>query len=212
MDQRNKKIQDYKRRIAYFKLQHKQMLRKPSKTEIDYLRLLMKRLKDLEKAGQQDGMKIPICSGPAGLDKFADECAKKLFSGIKHQFFFPNEGSHNEQLDNAQILGGLRNQANVYAIFVRNKKSEKESDWEKMYVGQRKCSGIRERITQHLIKKHSKTGSMLKKVKKAVLKGKEVGLSFIKVEPEPLRLFVEETIIAKHNNKYKKDLPWNTHG
>ena len=49
---------------------------------------------------------------------------------------------------------------------------------------------------------------MLEAVKTAVAAGQEIGVSFIKVEPESLRLFVEETIIAKH----KTELPWNTHG
>jgi len=49
---------------------------------------------------------------------------------------------------------------------------------------------------------------VLEKVKTAVSNGDEIGISFIKVEPEPLRLFVEETIIAKH----REELPWNTHG
>lgn len=67
---------------------------------------------------------------------------------------------------------------------------------------------LRERITQHLIAKDSRTGSMLEVAKKAVADGYDIGLSFIKVQPESLRLFVEEAIIAKHKNK----LPWNTHG
>jgi hypothetical protein len=49
---------------------------------------------------------------------------------------------------------------------------------------------------------------MLEAVKTLVTSGQEIGVSFIKVEPESLRLFVEETIIAKHKN----ELPWNTHG
>jgi hypothetical protein len=81
-------------------------------------------------------------------------------------------------------------------------------NWSTVYVGERKSSGLRERITQHLITKDHRTGSMLKAVKTAVAAGQKIGVSFIMVEPESLRLFVEETIIAKHKNK----LPWNTHG
>jgi hypothetical protein len=59
-----------------------------------------------------------------------------------------------------------------------------------------------------MITKDHRTGSMLKAVKTAVAAGQEIGVSFIKVEPQSLRLFVEETIIVKHKN----ELPWNTHG
>ncbi len=63
-------------------------------------------------------------------------------------------------------------------------------------------------MTQHLIAKDHRTGSMLEAVKTAVAAQQKIGVSFIKVQPESLRLFVEETIIAKH----KDELPWNTHG
>ena len=49
---------------------------------------------------------------------------------------------------------------------------------------------------------------MLEAIKTAVSAGEKIGISLIKVQPESLRLFVEETIIAMH----KKDLSWNTHG
>jgi hypothetical protein len=49
---------------------------------------------------------------------------------------------------------------------------------------------------------------MLAAVQTAVAAGEEIGFSFIKVHPESLRLFVEETIIASN----KARLPWNTHG
>ena len=77
-----------------------------------------------------------------------------------------------------------------------------------MYVGERKADGLRSRITEHLIKKDHKTGSKLAEIQAAVANGLEIGLSFIRVEPQSLRLFVEETIIV--NNKSK--LPWNSQG
>ena len=79
-----------------------------------------------------------------------------------------------------------------------------------MYVGERKSIGLRDRITQHLIDKDHRTGSMLEAVKTAVSAGQRVGLSFVKVDPESLRLYVEETIISTCKKEGK--LPWNTHG
>jgi len=49
---------------------------------------------------------------------------------------------------------------------------------------------------------------MLEAVKTAVADGNKIAISYIKVKPESLRLYVEETIIARR----KKTLPWNTHG
>ncbi len=49
---------------------------------------------------------------------------------------------------------------------------------------------------------------MFNAIKDAVLNKKTIAISYIKVEPESLRLYVEETIIAKR----KDTLKWNTHG
>jgi len=107
---------------------------------------------------------------------------------------------------NKDILDSLRNSGNVYSLYTRSKKNN--AAWIPVYVGQRKSASLRERITQHLITKDERTGSMLEAVKTAVADGNKIAISYIKVKPESLRLYVEETIIAKR----KKTLPWNTHG
>ncbi len=157
-------------------------------------------------------MTTPILRGPLGLDEFAESCARELFKQEPYQFIFPGgcsiqywPASEIKAL-NKEFLESLRNGANIYALFIR--KSGTGKSWSPVYVGQRKSTGLRERITQHLIKKHVRTGSMLENVKSVVPDGQEIGVSIIKVEPESLRLFVEETIIAT----YKNELVWNTHG
>lgn len=154
-------------------------------------------------------LRIETLKGPDGLEVFAKQCEDALLFAKPIPFIFPKEFSKNWLVKeikekNKGILSVLNNNANVYAIFIRKRGSK----WQIKYVGQRKCEGIRERITQHLIDKDPRTGSVLEKVRKAVFSDKEVGLSFIKVEPDSLRLFVEETIIR--NNK--SSLEWNTHG
>ncbi len=157
-------------------------------------------------------MPTPKLSGPSGLAEFAELCAQALFAEVPHQFIFPvgcslQHWSVGEiKTLNEIFLKTLKHRANVYVLSVRP--SGGNQNWSPVYVGQRKSAGLRERITQHLITKNHRTGSMLEAVKTAVAAGQEIGVSFIKVEPESLRLFVEETIIAKH----KKELPWNTHG
>ncbi len=157
-------------------------------------------------------MNTPIHNGPEGLAEFSERCANDLFAKVQYQFKYPAGSSlqrwsvQDIKAENEQFLRSLRNTANVYVIFV--KQPVQGSPWVKVYVGERKSSGLRDRITQHLIDKHEKTGSMLEAVKTVVSSGAQIGLSIIKVQPESLRLYVEEAIIAKH----KRELPWNTHG
>ena len=155
-------------------------------------------------------MNVTEHAGPDSLDTFSEECEKSLLSGVIYQFKYPdgtslsNWSAEEIKKNNKQFLDNLRNRGNVYALWVRESEQE---EWVAVYVGQRKSKNLRERLTQHLLKKNKKTGSMLASVKTAVGAGKQIGVSFIKVHPESLRLFVEETIIARR----KADLPWNTH-
>lgn len=155
-------------------------------------------------------MQTSLHIGPDGLHDFAEECAKVLLAGVQHQFTYPKGCTlHDWPIDsikraNESFLKSLRGRANVYAIFVRRT----DEHWLPVYVGERKSIGLRDRLTQHLISKNHRTGSMLEAVKTAVSAGEEIGVSLIKVQPESLRLYVEETIISMH----KERLPWNTHG
>lgn len=153
----------------------------------------------------------PTHTGPDGLAEFAGECAHALLAGVQQEFRYPpgcsltNWPSAEIKAVNENFLKTLRGRGNVYAIYLRN---SKQNEWISVYVGQRKSANLRERISHHLLSKHEKTGSMLAAVQTAVAAGGEIGLSFIKVHPESLRLYVEESIIASH----KTSLPWNTHG
>lgn len=157
-------------------------------------------------------MNTPVHHGPPGLAELAEACAHDLFSRVQHEFRFPLGCSAQNwpvaeiKAANEELLRSLRNRGNVYTLFVRA--PGEAASWTKMYVGERKGAGLRDRITQHIIVKHPKTGSMLEEVKTAVSGGAAIGLSFIKVQPESLRLYVEEAIIAKH----KTELPWNSRG
>jgi hypothetical protein len=156
----------------------------------------------------------PTLHGPNGLSGFANECAEALFANVQYRCLFPNgitvqnwPAAEIKKL-NEEFLASLRHRANLYCIFVRA--PGPDSPWKPFYVGERKSTGLRERVTQHFIEKHHKTGSMLEAIKTAVASGQEIGFSFVKVQPDSLRLFVEETIIAEW--KKKGELPWNSHG
>lgn len=157
-------------------------------------------------------MNTPIFTGPAELASFVISCEDALLKTAQHKFIFPAGSSKDSwpteeiKAANQALLSKLRHQGNVYALFVR--KPTPNSTWEVRYVGERKADGLRSRITDHLIKKNAQTGSKLQEIQSAVGDGSEIGLSFIKVEPQSLRLFVEEIIIF--NNKSR--LPWNFQG
>lgn len=153
-----------------------------------------------------------VLHGPKELAAFAASCEAALLQGDKHEVQYPtgSNAAHwpAEEIKskNEALLAQLRGGGNVYALFVAD--GPVSSEWVLRYVGERKSDGLRQRLTEHLIKKNAKTGSKLTDVQAAVSTGKRISVSFIKVAPEALRLYVEETIIAKH----KAMLPWNTHG
>ncbi|PCI28642.1 MAG: hypothetical protein COB67_05895 [SAR324 cluster bacterium] len=105
---------------------------------------------------------------------------------------------------NKSLLKEIAKKTNVYAIFIANKNS---NDYKAVYIGQSKSSGARTRLTNHLIKKHKKTGAKLDQVIRHIEDGGSIKVSFILTEPESLRHYIEEELIKK----YSKTLIWNIH-
>ena len=132
---------------------------------------------------------------------------EELLSGPMACVGYP-EGSGPEKWDarkiseiNADLLSSLAGRGNVYALFVGGCEQ-----WNAMYIGQRKREKLRDRMRQHLVKRHKKTGSQLRQVQRAVADGKKIGISYVLVEPDALRHYVEESIIAARSDG---ELPWN---
>ncbi|MDQ0608008.1 hypothetical protein QFZ83_002179 [Variovorax sp. W1I1] len=135
----------------------------------------------------------------ASLETFAKKCAKTLLSNPPMEIVkFPLDCSATNWCQitikelNEGFLGKLRNNGNVYALFLE---AEDLTKWEPRYVGKSARSNLRTRISNHLIGKHEKTGSKLDEVRQAVLAGRKIGISYILVEPEELRGYVEEKLI-----------------
>lgn len=155
---------------------------------------------------------MAVLKGPDGLEQFAAKCCKALLVRNPIEFKYPQGTSLTawsvEEIRslNKPVLDGLNGNGNVYAIYTSN--VGEQDQWTPVYVGQRKSTSLRGRLAQHLITKSEQTGSMLEAVKTSVSDGHRIGISYIKVEPESLRLYVEETIISQQ----KDMLPWNTHG
>lgn len=108
-----------------------------------------------------------------------------------------------DQIDaeNQSLLNSVSNAANVYAIFTAPKDS---NEFTLQYIGKTTKKLARQRIRNHLITKNEKTGAKLWKIISHVQAGGAVKLSWVTVEPESLRNYIEEELINRH-----KEANWN---
>lgn len=95
---------------------------------------------------------------------------------------------------------------NIYAIWL---KQPEDSEWQLMYIGQRKTSACRQRVRQHLFSAPMGTESKLKRVQDAVRGGHEIALSAILVQPDYMRRSIEEALIVRYRTLGCAQ--WNTH-
>ncbi len=141
------------------------------------------------------------------LEAYRDAVEKELFNVDNRQHVSYPEGAtvlwNVEQLErlNEHVLKLVAGNANVYAIFVRQSCAE---SYQLRYIGKTTNRLARQRIRNHLIAKHAKTGSVLDKVKEVVKAGGAISISWVKVEPESLRNYLEEELIKRHPEAY-----WN---
>lgn len=108
-----------------------------------------------------------------------------------------------EQLDtrNKAVLDAVSGVANVYAIFTAPNDT---NDFSLRYIGKTTRKLARQRIRNHLIKKNKGTGAKLDKIIAHVRSDGLVKISWVKIEPESLRNYVEEELISRH-----KEADWN---
>ena len=142
------------------------------------------------------------------LEQFLEECESKLFAEESKVEIIYNPKWDISEIKNTNkklfdSIGEIK--PNIYAIFATE---NKDSDFRLKYIGQTNSQGARTRLTNHLITKNDKTRAQLEKVKSIVKSGGRIKVSFIKIEPESLRHYIEEMLIEKDENK----LEWNAHG
>lgn len=102
---------------------------------------------------------------------------------------------------NKELLGAVSGCANVYAIFTASSNS---NHFSLRYIGKTTRKLARQRIMNHLIKKNERTGAKLQDVVEHVLLGGQVKISWIEIQPESLRNYIEEELIHRH-----KEADWN---
>lgn len=98
-------------------------------------------------------------------------------------------------VENEMLLSDASGQANVYILFTATKGS---SDYKLRYIGKTTRKLARQRLRNHLFKKHNDTGAKLEKVKSHVKSGGSVKISWVSIEPESLRNWAEEELISLH--------------
>ncbi|MBK6567658.1 hypothetical protein [Candidatus Aalborgicola defluviihabitans] len=114
--------------------------------------------------------------------------------------------SDKKTLKNNQLPSSLGGDSiNIYALWQRNTSNEK---WELMYVGQRSFKSGWGRVRQHLFSTPSGTQSKLQEVRAAIESGAQVGVTAILVQPDSIRLTVEEELINR-NSLSETHLLWN---
>lgn len=103
--------------------------------------------------------------------------------------------------ENQALLNNVSKKAIVYSIWVGDDKT----DMEIQYIGHANARISRQRLRNHLCKKHKKTGAKLTKVEAALKSNKTIAVSIVEIQPEFMRKAFETWIIGEN----KEDLPWN---
>jgi hypothetical protein len=96
---------------------------------------------------------------------------------------------------NQTLLAKASGSANLYAIFTAVCGAKEHS---LRYFGKTTKKLARQRITNHLFRKHEKTGSKLAQVIDHAGGGGTVEISWVEVQPQSLRNYLEEELILRH--------------
>lgn len=105
---------------------------------------------------------------------------------------------------NKDFLNDIAQKPIVYCIWT-GKTSE---TLEYKYIGHVGKQYSRQRLRNHLTKKHKKTGAQLKNTILALKEKHVVGISYVVTEPHYMRKALEDWLIEKHSEKLK----WNKAG
>lgn len=104
-------------------------------------------------------------------------------------------------LANRALLEHVSGSASIYAIFTVDYGDKKHS---LRYIGKTTKRLARQRIVNHLFRKHEKTGSKLDRVVAHVRDGGAVLIAWVEVDPESIRNYLEEELIDRH-----READWN---
>lgn len=97
--------------------------------------------------------------------------------------------------ENEELLATVSKKANVYMLFTAKKHS---TQFKLRYIGKTTRKLARQRLRNHLFKKHEGTGAKLEQVISHVKSGGSVKVSWVTIDPETLRNWAEEELIVSH--------------
>ena len=97
---------------------------------------------------------------------------------------------------------------NLYALWAR---SAPDEAWKLKYIGEQNVYAGQARLRQHLFWKPTSTQTKQEYVRSILAAGGQIGITAILVEPDTMRLAIEEELIIR-NIKTETCLPWNLHG
>ncbi|MGI0107473.1 hypothetical protein [Salinimicrobium sp. WS361] len=137
-------------------------------------------------------------------DKF--QKAEDILLDIHNVSVIHYEGFNHETFDvhNQDFLGAIAQKPIVYCIWT----GETEESLEYKYIGHVGKQYSRQRLRNHLTKKHKKTGAQLKNTILALKEKHVVGISYVVTEPHYMRKALEDWLIEKNSG----DLKWNKAG
>jgi hypothetical protein len=142
-------------------------------------------------------MEVPKALFPysGALISFVRAVKSDLFAETRIMYFEIAEGAHQiEETElNKNILNSIGGKSGVYAIWVK-----KETEVSIRYIGHTDGKTSRQRIRNHFITKHDRTGAQLENVKEAIKEKCQVGLTFVEIDPPSLRLYVEMILINEN--------------
>jgi hypothetical protein len=135
------------------------------------------------------------------LEEFLDQADQRLMAADRLiELSYPDSSLSSWNADdislaNESILSELSGAANVYAIFTATRNSEQ---FALRYIGKTTKKLARQRIRNHLIKKHERTGAKLREVEQHITASGKLAISWVGIEPESLRNYIEEELIRRY--------------
>ena len=132
--------------------------------------------------------------------------AEEILLNLNNVSIINYEDFNHESFDvhNQDFLSTIARKPLVYCIWT----GKTQDSFEPKYIGHVGNQQSRQRLRNHLTKKHNRTGAQLKNTILALKEKNVVGISYVITDPHYMRKALEDYLIEKHSDK----LQWNKVG